>query len=78
MGNNMSLISTQEENLCSTSLKVFVRTFDSEKSKISLFLTRFEKQAKKAKVDISDWAMQLLNLLPMHLVESIRRLKENQ
>ena len=75
---NISLGSTCDENRCGVSLKSLIRPFDSEKSEISLFLALFEKHAKKAKIDQSDWVMQLLALMPMHLAEGIMRLKEDQ
>ena len=60
------------------SQKTLMKTFDEEKTEITLFLALFEKQAKKAKIDQSDWVFQLLSLLPMQLVEGIMRLKEDE
>ena len=80
-GQNADIISvgsSREDNVRNISLKTLMKPFDEEKSEITLFLALFEKQAKKAKIDQSDWVFQLLSLLPMQLAEGIMRLKEDE
>ena len=51
----ISIRSSHEDNVCNISLKTLMKPFDEEKSEITLFFALFEKQAKKVKIDQSDW-----------------------
>lgn len=47
--------------------------FDPEETDMSLYLDMFERQAKNAQVEKSDWATQLLTLLPLEIGQIILR-----
>ena len=72
--NVISVGSSRKDNVCNISLKTLMKPFDEEKSEITLFLALFKKQAKKAKIDQSDWVFQFLSLLPVQLEEGIMHL----
>ena len=52
--------------------------FDPEKSDISLFLTLFERQARKAQIEEEQWTTQLLALLPEEISEVVIREPETE
>ncbi|GBM68170.1 Retrovirus-related Pol polyprotein from transposon 297 [Araneus ventricosus] len=50
-----------------------VPSFDSKSGDITLFLSLFERQAKRAQIDTKDWVSGLLMLLPSDIVQLIAR-----
>ncbi|GBM25702.1 hypothetical protein AVEN_241976-1 [Araneus ventricosus] len=50
-----------------------VPSFDSKNGDITLFLSLFERQAKRAQIDTKDWVSGLLMLLPSDIVQLIAR-----
>ncbi|GBM14030.1 hypothetical protein AVEN_72947-1, partial [Araneus ventricosus] len=50
-----------------------VPSFDSKNGDITLFLSLFERQAKRAQIDTKDWVSGLLMLLPSDIVQLIVR-----
>nr|XP_042904631.1 uncharacterized protein LOC122270620 [Parasteatoda tepidariorum] len=55
-----------------------MQKFDPEKLDMALFLTLFQRQAKKAQIDEGDWVTQLLALLPVEIAEIIIREPEER
>ncbi|GFS46729.1 uncharacterized protein NPIL_107151 [Nephila pilipes] len=55
---------------CHELAKMFQR-FDSKNDGISLYLSLFERRAKKIDINSKDWISRLLMLLPPDLVQSI-------
>ncbi|GBL92135.1 hypothetical protein AVEN_91486-1 [Araneus ventricosus] len=53
-----------------------VPSFDSKNGDITLFLSLFERQAKRAQIDTKDWVFGLLMLLPSDIVQLIARESE--
>ncbi|GBM22288.1 hypothetical protein AVEN_72691-1 [Araneus ventricosus] len=53
-----------------------VPSFDSRNGDITLFLSLFERQAKRAQIDTKDWVSGLLMLLPSDIVQLIARESE--
>ncbi|GBM23098.1 hypothetical protein AVEN_150518-1 [Araneus ventricosus] len=53
-----------------------VPSFDSKNGDITLFLSLFERQAKRAQIDTKDWVSGLLMLLPSDIVQLIARESE--
>ncbi|GBL73905.1 hypothetical protein AVEN_230849-1 [Araneus ventricosus] len=53
-----------------------VPSFDPKNGDITLFLTLFERQAKRAQIETTDWVSGLLMLLPSDIVELIARESE--
>ncbi|GBM29920.1 hypothetical protein AVEN_111228-1 [Araneus ventricosus] len=53
-----------------------VPSFDSKNGDITLFLSLFERQAKRAQIDTKDWVSGLLVLLPSDIVQLIARESE--
>ncbi|GBO01300.1 hypothetical protein AVEN_57544-1 [Araneus ventricosus] len=53
-----------------------VPSFDSRNGDITLFLSLFERQAKRAQIDAKDWVSGLLMLLPSDIVQLIARESE--
>lgn len=50
--------------------------FNSEETDVSLYLALFERQAKNAKLDTTEWAAQILSLLPLEISQIILRESE--
>ncbi|GBN70333.1 hypothetical protein AVEN_217675-1 [Araneus ventricosus] len=57
-------------------LTKIVPSFDSKNGDIALFLSLFERQAKRAQIDTKDWVSGLLMLLPSDIVQLIARESE--
>ncbi|GBN68651.1 hypothetical protein AVEN_251381-1 [Araneus ventricosus] len=53
-----------------------VPSFDSKNGDIALFLSSFERQAKRAQIDTKDWVSGLLMLMPSDIVQLIARESE--
>ncbi|GBN19244.1 hypothetical protein AVEN_31024-1 [Araneus ventricosus] len=53
-----------------------VPSFDSKNGDITLFLSLFERQAKRAQIDAKDWVSGLLMLMPSDIVQLIARESE--
>ncbi|GBN80226.1 hypothetical protein AVEN_195407-1 [Araneus ventricosus] len=53
-----------------------VPNFDSRNGNITLFLSLFEREAKRTQIDTKDWASGLLMLLPSDIVQLIARESE--
>ncbi|GBN65460.1 hypothetical protein AVEN_77603-1 [Araneus ventricosus] len=53
-----------------------VPSFDSKNGDITLFLSLFERQAKRAQIDTKDWVSGLLMLMPSDIVQLIARESE--
>ncbi|GBM03861.1 hypothetical protein AVEN_231326-2 [Araneus ventricosus] len=53
-----------------------VPSFDSRNGDITLFLSLFERQAKRAQIDTKDWVSGLLMLMPSDIVQLIARESE--
>ncbi|GBN37248.1 Gypsy retrotransposon integrase-like protein 1 [Araneus ventricosus] len=52
-----------------------VPSFDSKDGDITLFLSLFERQAKRAQIDTKDWVSGLLMLMPSDIVQLIAKFK---
>ncbi|GFW05405.1 retrovirus-related Pol polyprotein from transposon 17.6 [Trichonephila clavipes] len=69
-------------NACSVTsnlnLKKLIPDFDPKQSDISLYLVIFERQAKRASIEKTEWVGQLLGLLPLEIVQCIAREPEEQ
>ncbi|GBL94043.1 Retrovirus-related Pol polyprotein from transposon 412 [Araneus ventricosus] len=73
----VSLNSSGRERKITPSLKNMMHKFDMETSDISLYLNLFERQAKMADIEESEWVNHLLALLPVKLAEQIIKLPED-
>lgn len=54
-------------------IRKLVPKFDPDQSDVSLYLVIFERQAKRAKIEKSDWVSSLLGLMPLDIVQLIAR-----
>ncbi|GBM25155.1 hypothetical protein AVEN_96710-1 [Araneus ventricosus] len=54
-----------------------VSNFDPKKGHIALFLSLFERQAKRAQIDTKDWVSRLLMLMPSDIIQLIARKSED-
>ncbi|GFW42033.1 SCAN box domain-containing protein [Trichonephila clavipes] len=54
------------------------KNIDPKQSDISLYLVIFERQAKRASIEKTEWVGQLLGLLPLEIVQFIAREPEEQ
>ncbi|GFW28026.1 retrovirus-related Pol polyprotein from transposon 297 [Trichonephila clavipes] len=74
--------SNDSTNACSVTsnlnLKKLIPDFDPKQSDISLYLVIFERQAKRASIEKTEWVGQLLGLLPLEIVQFIAREPEEQ
>ncbi|GFU68518.1 retrovirus-related Pol polyprotein from transposon 297 [Trichonephila clavipes] len=74
--------SNDSTNACSVTsnlnLKKLILDFDPKQSDISLYLVIFERQAKRASIEKTEWVGQLLGLLPLEIVQFIAREPEEQ
>ncbi|GFX51317.1 retrovirus-related Pol polyprotein from transposon 17.6 [Trichonephila clavipes] len=74
--------SNDSTNACSVTsnlnLKKLIPDFDPKQSDISLYLVIFERQAKRASIEKTEWVGQLLGLLPLEIVQFIARKPEEQ
>ncbi|GFX91171.1 retrovirus-related Pol polyprotein from transposon 297 [Trichonephila clavipes] len=74
--------SNDSTNACSVTsnlnLKKLKPDFDPKQSDISLYLVIFERQAKRASIEKTEWVGQLLGLLPLEIVQFIAREPEEQ
>lgn len=52
-------------------IRDLIPKFDSESSEISLYFTLFERQARAAEIDETQWVSELLSLLPLDLVQMV-------
>ncbi|GBM36270.1 hypothetical protein AVEN_168809-1 [Araneus ventricosus] len=59
-----SLNSSFREKKVATSLKSVMYKFDMENSDMTLYLNLFERQAKMAEIEETEWVNHLLGLLP--------------
>ncbi|KFM72351.1 hypothetical protein X975_20908, partial [Stegodyphus mimosarum] len=55
-----------------------IQKFDSDSGDINLYLTMFERQAKRFGIEESDWIAYLLVLLPMEIVQFISKEPEGK
>ncbi|GBN15666.1 hypothetical protein AVEN_55910-1 [Araneus ventricosus] len=62
-----SLNSSFREKKVATSLKSEMHKFDMENSDMTLYLNLFERQAKMAEIEETEWVNHLLGLLPVKL-----------
>ncbi|GBL60273.1 hypothetical protein AVEN_261869-1 [Araneus ventricosus] len=69
-----SLNSSFREKKVATSLKSIMHKFDMENSDMTLYLNLFERQAKMAEIEETEWVNHLLGLLPVKLAEQIIKL----
>ncbi|GBM31262.1 Retrovirus-related Pol polyprotein from transposon 412, partial [Araneus ventricosus] len=69
-----SLNSSFREKKVATSLKSVMHKFDMENSDMTLYLNLFERQAKMAEIEETEWVNHLLGLLPVKLAEQIIKL----
>ncbi|GBM20367.1 hypothetical protein AVEN_222081-1 [Araneus ventricosus] len=75
MTSDGSKIPNHEKASCYELTKT-VPSFDSKNGDITLFLSLFERQAKRAQIDTKDWVSGLLMLLPSDIVQLIARESE--
>ncbi|GBL94013.1 hypothetical protein AVEN_76727-1 [Araneus ventricosus] len=67
-----SVASTQSENSKNRlSLKNLMQKFDAQVSDISMYLALFERQARTAGIEETEWVPQLISLLPLDLAQII-------
>ncbi|GBM50613.1 hypothetical protein AVEN_6453-1 [Araneus ventricosus] len=67
-----SVASTRSENRKNRlSLKNLMQKFDSQVSYISMYLALFERQARTAGIEETEWVPQLIALLPLDLAQII-------
>ncbi|GBM50241.1 hypothetical protein AVEN_134804-1 [Araneus ventricosus] len=66
-----SLNSSFREKKVATSLKSVMHKFDMENSDMTLYLNLFERHAKMAEIEETEWVNHLLGLLPVKLAEQI-------
>ncbi|KFM69716.1 Retrovirus-related Pol polyprotein from transposon 17.6, partial [Stegodyphus mimosarum] len=59
-------------------LQKMIQKFDPEENDVSLYLVMFERQAKRANLNQSEWVSVLLTLLPTEIVQLIMREPEEQ
>ncbi|MDW0176561.1 MAG: RNase H-like domain-containing protein, partial [Nitrososphaeraceae archaeon] len=59
-------------------LENFIQKFDVKKNDISLYLTLFERQVRKANLKEADWVYYLLGLLPVDISQIIAREPEDK
>ncbi|GBN33296.1 Pro-Pol polyprotein, partial [Araneus ventricosus] len=52
--------------------------FDAKESDIVLYMSLFERQAKRLKIDPSDWVSCLIPLMPTEIVELVARVPEEE
>ncbi|GBO12409.1 hypothetical protein AVEN_200021-1 [Araneus ventricosus] len=69
-----SLNSRFRENKVATSLKSVMHKCDMENSDMTLYLNLFERQAKMAEIEETEWVNHLLGLLPVKLAEQVIKL----
>ncbi|KAF8783446.1 hypothetical protein HNY73_013605 [Argiope bruennichi] len=62
----------------SSELQKILQKFDSKNDDISLYLVIFERQAKRLRIDKTDWVTQLMPLLPSEVVQIIAREPEEE
>ncbi|XP_055942030.1 uncharacterized protein LOC129972075 [Argiope bruennichi] len=62
----------------SLELQKILQKFNSKNDDISLYLVIFERQAKRLKIDKTDWVTQLMPLLPSDVVQIIAREPEEE
>ncbi|KAF8795260.1 hypothetical protein HNY73_003131 [Argiope bruennichi] len=62
----------------SLELEKILQKFNSKNDDISLYLVIFERQAKRLKIDKTDWVTQLMPLLPSEVVQIIAREPEEE
>ena len=72
-----SLASTVIEKTPKILLKNIMPCFDPDNSDMSLYLTLFERHARKANIEEQEWVTQLLPLMPMKISELIIREPES-
>ncbi|GBM78052.1 hypothetical protein AVEN_72037-1, partial [Araneus ventricosus] len=67
-----SVASTRSENSKNRlSLKNLMQKFDAQVSDISMYLALFERQARTAGIEETEWVPQLISLLPLDLAQII-------
>ncbi|GBM32424.1 hypothetical protein AVEN_239813-1 [Araneus ventricosus] len=67
-----SVVSTRSENSKNRlSLKNLMQKFDAQVSDISMYLALFERQARTAGIEETEWVPQLISLLPLDLAQII-------
>ncbi|GBL88451.1 hypothetical protein AVEN_107631-1, partial [Araneus ventricosus] len=67
-----SVASTRSENSKNRlSLKNLMQKFDTQVSDISMYLALFERQARTAGIEETEWVPQLISLLPLDLAQII-------
>ncbi|GBM97597.1 hypothetical protein AVEN_165858-1 [Araneus ventricosus] len=67
-----SVASTRSENSKNRlSLKILMQKFDAQVSDISMYLPLFERQARTAGIEETEWVPQLISLLPLDLARII-------
>ncbi|GBL83939.1 hypothetical protein AVEN_54915-1 [Araneus ventricosus] len=67
-----SVASTRSENSKNRlSLKNLLQKFDAQVSDISMYLALFERQARTAGIEETEWVPQLISLLPLDLAQII-------
>ncbi|XP_055932090.1 uncharacterized protein LOC129962368 [Argiope bruennichi] len=62
----------------SSELQKILQKFNSKNDDISLYLVIFERQAKRLRIDETDWVTQLMPLLPSDVVQIIAREPEEE
>ncbi|GBL79283.1 hypothetical protein AVEN_92498-1 [Araneus ventricosus] len=68
-----SVASTRSENSKNRlSLKNLMQKFDAQVSDISMYLALFERQARTAGIEETEWVPQLISLLPLDLAQRTR------